>query len=489
MVLSKLKSLYGAQDMTTGRPLTVMMKFSLPLLLGNIAQLMYGMVNARVLGTRVSPGALAAVGTSMPIQNLFFVFFMTVGSGVSIVVAQYYGAKNKEKLSNSIGSALIMTLIATLSIAAIGIPLSGVILNATGVADEILPWAQQYLRIMFAGAISVGFYNVMAGMLRGMGDAVFPLFVLICTSMLNIVLNLLLVGVLNMEVAGSALATVTSQTLSAVACWLRLRRMKGVVDLSRRTLRLQREYVKDILRIGLPVGIQQTVLTTSAVFVQALVNGIFVMDAAGIMTNTIFVASAAAFDQVEAVAMLPRQALSLGGSTFAGQNIGAGQFDRVQKGFRVLLIACLIASAALFTLIYFVGGHLIGWFIDSYNPNYHIIVEWSVRIQRIMIWNYFIIAFMQASTGIIRGAGDTMSVMVITIIATVFMRVPMAYIWVSMGRNELNPGGNWSGIYWSMVICTGIAASLCMLYYLSGRWKKFALTRKAQQAEKSAGKA
>ena len=478
MILSKLKNAFGAKDMTTGRPLAAIMRFSLPLLLGNVAQLMYGMVNARVLGTLVGPGALAAVGASMPIQNLFFVFFMTVGSGVSIVVAQYFGAKDKEKLSNSIGSAMIMTLIATTSVAAAGIPLSGIILNATGVAEEIFPWARQYLMIMFAGSIGVGFYNVMAGMLRGMGDAMFPLLVLICTSLINIVLNQLLVGVLDMEVAGSALATVISQTLSAFACLYRLMKMKDVVEISRRTLRLKKEYVKHILRIGLPVGVQQTVLTTSAVFVQALINGIFVMDITGMMTNTIFVASAAAFDQVEAAAMLPRQALSFGGSTFAGQNIGAGRFDRVKTGFRVLLITCIITSALLFTLIYFLGGRLIGWFIDSYDANFYIIVEWGVRIQRIMIWNYFIIAFMQAAIGIMRGAGDTFSVMVITIIATVFMRVPMAYIWVTLGRDELNPGGNWTGIYWSMVICTGVASALCMLYYLSGRWKKFSLTGK-----------
>ncbi|MCL2401099.1 MAG: MATE family efflux transporter [Oscillospiraceae bacterium] len=478
MILTKMKGLFGAQDMTVGRPLTVMMKFSLPLLLGNLAQLMYNMVNARMLGTMVSPVALAAVGVSMPIQNLFFVFFMTVGAGISIVVAQYFGAKDKEKLSHSVGAAIVMTLIATVAIAVLGISLSGVILNATNVADEIFPWARQYLMIMFAGAVGVGFYNVLSGILRGMGDAVFPLLVLICTSLLNILLNIVFVGMLDMEVAGSAFATVIAQTLSAVACLIRLLKMKDIAEITRRTLRLTKGYVKNILRIGVPVGVQQTVLTMASVFVQALINDTVVPDAAGIASTTIFVAAAAAFNQVEAVSMLPRQALGLGVSTFTGQNIGAAQLDRVKKGFRITLITSLIISAVLFTLIYVFGGHLIGWFIDPADPNAREIVRWGVYIQRIMIWNYFFIAFMQASTGILRGAGATFSVMIVTIIATVFMRVPMAYIWVGMSRTALNPGGEPAGIYWSMVICTGIASALCMWYYLSGRWKKLSLVKK-----------
>jgi len=475
MLLAKFKSLFGAQDMTVGNPLAVMMKFSLPLLFGNIAQLTYNIVNARILGTMVSPLALGAVGVSMPIQNLFFVFFMTVGAGISIVVAQYFGAKKKEDLSNSIGSSIVLTLFTTLGIAALGIPLSGAILNLTNVNEDIFDLARQYLSIMFAGAIGVGFYNVLSGILRGMGDTMFPLIVLIFTSVLNIILNLIFVGALDMGVGGSAFATVLAQTLSAIICMHRLLKMKDTIDISRNTLRPKKRYVKEILRIGLPAGVQQTVLTMASVFVQAFVNGIMVLDARGVMTSAIFAISAATHTQVEALAMLPKQAFSLGGSTFAGQNIGAGQMDRVKQGFRIILATSMIMAIALFLIIYFFGGHLARFFIDQADVNAGVIVYWSVYIQRIMIWNFFFTALIQATTGIIRGAGDTMAVMVITIICTVALRVPMAYIWVTLGRNELNPGGDPAGIYWSMVICTGIAAAMCIGYYISGSWKRRAV--------------
>jgi putative MATE family efflux protein len=462
--------------MTEGNPLAVMLRFSLPLLIGNIAQLLYNTVNAIIVGNLVGPNALSSVSVSTPIQNIFFTFFMTVGTGVSIVVAQYFGAKDREKVSLSVGNAITLALIATLSISLIGVPLAGSLLRLNKVNATILPDARTYLMIMFAGAIGVGFYNILSGILRGLGDSVFPLRVLVGTSLLNIGLVYLFVGVFELGVAGAAIATVTAQTLSAAVCLYKIMRMKSVLDLNRDVLRPRKYMVWHILRIGLPSGVQQVILGSSAFIVNGLVNGILVLDANRLVSDTIFVSAAAAFTQTDAIANLPSQAFSMGGSTFAGQNIGAGRLDRVKQGFKIISVMCLAMSAIIFTVIYIWGGELIKLFVKADDPDYGKIVEWGKWIQRIYVYTYIEMAILQPASGVLRGAGDTMPVMWITIFCTVVLRIPMAWLWVTQSGDQ-SMGGNASGIYWSMVICFGIAAALSLGYYLSGRWKRKILVR------------
>jgi putative MATE family efflux protein len=306
--------------------------------------------------------------------------------------------------------------------------------------------------------------------------------VLLVTTLINIGLDLLFVGPLHMEVAGAAWATVISQTLSALACLWRLKKMRETVELSRDTLRLRREYVKQVLRIGLPAGIMQAILSMSYVFVQSLINSIVVFDALGVANATIFVACNTAVTSVDKFANLPNQAFSMVGSTYAGQNIGAGQFDRVKNGFKIMVAVSLLSSLVLFAVVYVFGEGMLRWFIDMSEPNAAQVLALGVHVQRIMIWCYLIMAVMQPANGVLRGAGATMPVMWFTIIGTVFMRVPMAYIFVHFSKSPEQPGGSPDGIFWSMVICFSIVAAMCVIYYLSGRWKRNILVR---QNEKS----
>ena len=469
---SKLKTWFGSQNMTEGRPLSVLVRFSLPLLIGNIFQLLYNTFNAMIVGNLIGSNALAAVGTCTPIMNLFFTFYMTVGTGVSIVVSQFYGAGDNDRLSRSIGTSLVLALIATLSITALGIPLSGPIMHLIKVDESIFDWSHQYLMIMFAGAIGVGFFNVISGVLRGLGDSVFPLLVLVCTSILNIILVYLFVGVFGYGVAGAAIATVISQTLSAVACLFKLFRIKHIVVIPKKVIRLYRDMVGHILRIGLPSGIQQVILMTSATFVQFLINGIVVFSPAGVASQTIFLAAHTVFNTVDSVTQLPNQAVGLGTSTYTGQNIGAGRFDRVSQGFKVVMATTFTVAAIMTVIIWLFGGDLLKLFIDMNAPDAAEIIGWGIRIQRIYVWCYIGTALIQAPSGMLRGAGSTMPVMWITIFCTVILRMPMAYIWVHSGVSDVAPGGYFGGIYWSMVICTAIAGVMSMAYYLSGRWKR-----------------
>ena len=476
-MIRKLKSMFGAQDMTTGKPLGVMMRFAVPLLIGNIAQLAYNLVNAIVVGRMVNSNALSAVGASAPIQQLFFVFFMTVGTGVSVMIAQYFGAKDKANFDKTVGTAITATLVVTVFITIIGIPLIVPILKLTNVSDPIMfEFARQYLFIMFLGTVGQGFYNVLSGILRGMGEAIFPLFVLIGTSVLNVVLVLLFVGRFNMEVAGAALATVICQYLSAIACMIRLVKMKNVT-ITRALLRPDKMILGQIARIGLPSGVQQCILSVSSMFVQSLINSIVIVAPSGIALTTVFTAINAAITQVDNFSMLPNQAFSMAGSTFAGQNIGAGRLDRVREGFKIILTTSLVVSGVLIVVISIFGGNLISMFVDTANENRDLIISYGIKMQRIMVWCYIATSFTQASSGVLRGAGDTLPVMIITIIGTVGMRMPMAYIMVRSRPSDIFPAGNPSGVYWSMLICYSIVASACFVYYLTGRWKKLALTR------------
>ena len=469
--------MFGAQDMTHGKPLGVMMRFAVPLLIGNIAQLAYNLVNAIVVGRMVNSHALSAVGAATPIQQLFFVFFMTVGTGVSVMIAQYFGAGEKENFDKTVGTAITATLVVTVFITLIGIPFIEPILNLTKVTDpEMFRFAKSYLFIMFLGTIGNGFYNVLSGILRGMGEAFFPLIVLICTSVLNVGLVLLFVGPLHMEVAGAALATIICQYLSATACMVRLAKMKNV-NITRKLLRPNKIILGQIVRIGVPSGVQQCILSVSSMFVQSLINSVVIVSPSGLALTTVFTTINAAITQVDNFSMMPNQAFSAAGSTFAGQNVGAGKLDRVREGFKIILTTSLIVSAVLIVVISIFGRSLISLFVDPSDPNLELILYHGIRMQRIMVWCYIATSFTYASSGVLRGAGDTLPVMIITIIGTVGMRMPMAYFLVRRFPTEVFPAGNPSGVYWSMLICYSLVAASCFVYYLTGRWKKSALTR------------
>ncbi|MDR2359888.1 MAG: MATE family efflux transporter [Oscillospiraceae bacterium] len=476
---SRLGVLFGVKDMTVGSPLSLMLLFSLPLLIGNVAQMLYTVVDGIILGNMINKEALAAVGVSAAIQQPFNTFFMAVGVGATVMVSQYFGAKDKERLSLATGTSLVLTLVVTVFITVVGIPVSGFFLEKTnaGHPGELLfDYAKQYLQITFAGAIGLGFYNILSGILRGLGDAIFPFVVLVATSLLHIALDFLFVGPFRMGVAGAAWSTFIAQYVSAAACLWRLMRMKSTLEVSRRTLRPNKAMAVQIIKIALPAGIMQWVLSAAALFVQSLINSIHVVSAAtGLATNTIFLAANTAVTRIDGLANLPSQAFSMVGSTFAGQNIGAGRLDRVKQGFRIIFTLSMAVELALFILIYIFAPELVKMFISTSDPDAQTILELGTHVVRINVWNFLIMVIVQSTNGVIRGAGDTIAVMIFTLIATVGVRIPVAYIWVMNDKSAMFPNGGPDGVFWSMVIGFSVAAALCMIYYLSGRWKRKAV--------------
>ena len=449
----KFKALFGAQDMTVGNPTRALLKFALPMLIGNIAQLLYSTVDSVIVGKYVGDLALGAIGVSGPIVNMFLILFMAVGTGVTVMVAQYFGAKDYEKLGTSIGNSITLILISVVIITGLGIPLSAPLLRITNTTADIFDMAHAYLVIMFIGAFGNGFYNIISGVLRGLGEAVFPLLVL-------------LVCVLNWGVAGAAWATIIAQTLSAIACLIKLFMMKDVVKLNAKMLKPVAFYTKKIIVLGLPSGIAQGILFVSILFVQSLINSM----------GSMVVATTTAVMRVDSFAMLPCQTFSMAASTFTGQNMGANRMDRVRKGTKAVVIMSLIASVSLVTLLLIFGKFALGWFTDT-----QAVIDLGYRMICIMSVAYVVMAFMQGFSGVMRGAGDTMAAMWITICINVVVRIPTAYIFAHFTKSAEWPTGSPDSIYASMVVAWIVGAIITIAYYSTGRWKKKSLIKVSEE--------
>jgi len=463
-VFKKLKSIFTAQDMTKGNPMTNLVRFSLPLLIGNFAQQLYSTVDSVVVGRYVGDKALSAIGTTLPIINLLLVLLMAVATGVGVMVAQYFGAKDREALSRSVGNAMILILASSVIITATGIPLSKSLLRLTNTPEETFDMADSYFTIILAGVSVVGLYNIAAGILRGLGDSTFPLIAVLLASVLNAILDVWAVAVLGMGVAGAALATIFSQAVSAVLCLNRLRKMKNILDLSASYLVPDKTFIAQILRLGLPAGITQGIFSLSMVFVQSLANRM------GYRVVTCMTAVM----RVDGFAMLPNFTFGMAIATFVGQNVGANRMDRVMKGIREVLKLSLTTSLTLASLLLVFGPNLLRMFTTTEE-----IIALGTNQIRILSVGYIAVAISQVFGGVMRGAGDTMPSMWISLITTVGIRVPLAYLLAALTRSDVNPAGSPYSLFISLLVTWVLGAMANYLWYRRGTWKTKSLVKRA----------
>ena len=249
-MMQKIKQAFGVQDMTVGRPMDSLVRFSIPLLLGNLAQQLYNTVDSIVVGKYVGDTALAAVGTAGPILNLLIVLFMGISTGASILSAQYFGAKDRVRLSQAVGSTIVLTIASGLVMTVVGYFVSPWLVAMVTPPPEVAPGATAYLQIIFIGILGCGMYNILSGVLRGLGDSLNPLIYLVIASLMNIVLDLYFVRDLGMGVAGVAWATIIAQAVSGALCLIRLVRMRDTVDVNRQTLRLNGQLCARLTALG-----------------------------------------------------------------------------------------------------------------------------------------------------------------------------------------------------------------------------------------------
>ena len=455
--MSRIKALFGAQDMTVGIPLDVLMRFSVPLLIGNFAQQLYNTVDSVIVGRYIGDTALAAVGTAGPILNLLLVLFMGIATGASILSAQFFGARDRERLSRTVGNTLLLVLGSGIGMSVIGYLLTPFLIGLTNPPAEVAEGAVIYLRIIFIGFLGGGAYNIISGVLRGVGDSVNPLIYLILASLLNIALDLYFVARLNMGIAGVAWATIIAQALSGLLCVLRVLRMRDLMEISRRTLRPEGTILRRLCGLGIPAGVTSAIFSASAILVQGLVNS---MGTAVIATNV-------AVMRVDGFAMMPNFTFGTAATTYTGQNIGARETARLKSGMKDMLKLALTVSVILVLGIILFGKNLISLFTQT--PE---VIELGRQGLLWLSFGYICFAVTQVLQGVMRGAGDTLVPMWISIICTVILRMPLAYLLAGLTRSAEFPQGSPQAIFASLLISWVMGMLMSVAAYRIGFWRK-----------------
>lgn len=455
--MEKIKALFSATDMTTGTPWKRIVIFTLPMLLGNIAQQLYSTVDSIVVGKYVGDNALAAVGSATPILNLLLVLFVGISMGASIMVAQYFGAKQREDLSQTIGNCITLTAISVLIIMVVSVVITRPLLELLGTPVSIIDWCTDYLLISFLGSVGSAYYNILCGVLRGLGDAFSALIYLLVATVINIVLDIVFVANFNMGVAGVAWATIIAQAVSAVFCFLRLAKMTDLFDLKWSYLKLNKVYANKVISLGLPSGLTQAIMSLAMIIVQSLTNSF----------GEAFIAANVIVMRVDGFAMLPNMSFGTAMTTYTGQNVGARKAERVTQGAKQGTILAVATSTVLTLLILAFGKQLMGIFTETTS-----LVELSRTIMGIIAPGYIAVAVTMSLSGVMRGAGDTMTPMWISLFTTVAVRVPIAYIIAFLTRSVEMPNGNQFCVQISLVSSWILGALITTIIYLRGRWKR-----------------
>lgn len=457
-----LKQLFAPSDMTEGTPWKKIVLFAIPMLIGNIAQQLYSTVDSIVVGKYVGDNALAAVGSSSPIYNLLLVLFIGISVGVGIMVSQYHGAKRKEELSVTIGSCITLTAVSTVILMAGASFLIRPILQLLQTPASIIDWCQSYLFILLMGIGGTAYYNIFSGILRGLGDSVSALIYLLVATVINIVLDIYFVASLQMGVAGVALATIIAQSVSALLCFFKLLKMKDMFELKPKMLIPDKHQSLTLARLGLPSGMTQAIMSMAMIMVQSLTNS---FGEALIAANVIVM-------RVDGFAMMPNFSFGNAMTTFAGQNVGAKKYDRVEQGSKQGTLISVAVSTSITLLILMFGHILMYAFTDTAE-----LVDLSMKMMRILAVGYIAVALTQSLSGIMRGAGDTLTPMWVSIITTVIIRVPLAYALAAATKSEALPNGAPESIFISLLVSWCLGALMTYVSYRKGTWKTKAIQR------------
>lgn len=394
-------------DMTVGNIWLHMLQFSVPMAIGLLFQQLYNTVDTLVVGQFVGQQAQAAVGSTGPIINTIVGFCAGLATGASVVISQRYGAHDSEGLGKAVHTTIALTFLMSLIATGIGQLIITPMLRFMQTPEDVMESSHTYLSIYFAGVAGILFYNIGSGILRAVGDSRRPLIFLVVSALLNTALDLLFVLVFKMGVDGVAWATVLSQILSAALILLTLSREKGGYGIRWRQIRIDREFLRVILRLGLPSSIQSAITSFSNVFVQSYINAF----------GSACMAGYGVYNKIDAFALIPVQSISMSSTTFVGQNWGARQPRRAREGVRTATVMSLIATAVLGVLVFLLARPLMGFFSPEEE-----VIEYGIRFIHIVTPFYVTICFNQIYAGALRGIGDATMPTVIMLISFVAFR-------------------------------------------------------------------
>jgi len=434
--------------MTQGSITRQLILFSIPLLIGNFFQQLYNTVDSIIVGQFVGKQALAAVGTSLPLINLLIGFFMGVAAGASIIISQYYGAKRWEDLRKAVHTFCWFTLVVGIIMTIIGVAGSSFFLSIIGVPSDIFQDANDYLKIYFAGIGVTMIYNSGAGILRAVGDSRRPLYFLIVSSLTNVVLDLVFVVNFNMGVKGVAWATVLATIISSVLVIWTLVKDKGEYRVSLKEIRLHKDVLREIIRIGIPSGLQQIIVSISNTMVQAYVNSFSSAAIAGFGTGRKF----------DNFLVLPIQSFGLAITTFVGQNAGAKQLERARKGVRVCLFISILIIILLGIPVYFNAEFCISLFTSDAE-----VIRIGAQFMRTVCPFYFAMCFNAIYTGAIRGVGVTIGPTIIQVFCFCFVRQAMLALLMPVVK-DINL------VFYGYALTWCLSALMMAIYYYRGKY-------------------
>ena len=394
-------------DMTQGTIWKQLIRFALPLALAHLLQQSYNIFDAIMVGRFVSSEALAAVSASIPITMMTIAFFMGLSNGASVLIAQYFGAKNREELKNSVHTAVLMALLIGVVLSAVGVVVSPHMLRLVQTPEEVFVEAVVYLRIYFAGLSGITVYNMGAAILTATGDSKRPLYFLTFSMIIKLILNLLFILVFNLGVMAVAWSTVIAQAITAVLVIRLLCGHPTEIRLNLWQLRIHKHILSGILRIGLPGGVQGIIISFSNVIVQTYINSLGGAVMAGYGTN----------GRIEAFLFAPVAGVGLAVATFVGQNLGSGQVERAREGTRIAMRVGLIATFMGSALVFTFARQLFQIFTADEQ-----VIYYGLSFMRVFVPAYFLLSFNQIMSGALRGSGDVKVPMLLNIACFVVLR-------------------------------------------------------------------
>lgn len=435
-------------NMTEGSVKRVMLSFALPVFLSQLFQQLYNTADSLIVGNLLGKQALAAVSSSASLIRLFTELMVGVSMGAGVVISRYFGADEHEKVTDTIHTVTAFGLLAGIFTTLVGVLLSPVLLRWMGTAPDVMEGSVAYFRNYFLGALAVMLYNVFTGVMNALGDSRRPLYYLMFSSALNVVLDLLFIGVFGFGVGSAATATAISQAASAILCCIHLCRLNTVYRLRLRKVRFHGRLMGEIARMGLPTGVQNSVISIANVLVQSHINS-FGSDA---------MAACGAYSKLQGFAFLPIMSFALAITTFVSQNLGAKNYDRARRGARFGIVSMVIMAEIIGVILLFASPVLVRMF--NKDPE---VVKIAVTQSRIENLFFCMLAFSHAIAGVCRGAGRATVPM--TVMLSVWCVLRIVYITVAMSLCH-----EYYLLFWSYPITWLISSAIFLVYYLKSDW-------------------
>lgn len=434
--------------MTEGAIWKKIIYFAMPVFFGNLFQQLYNTADSLIVGNFLGSEALAAVSSSGNLIFLLVGFFNGIAMGGGVIIARYFGARDSENLERAIHTSVAFGIAASLILTIFGMALAPQILKWMGTPDEVMALSVSYFRIYFAGSFGFVMYNIFVGILQAVGDSKHPLFYLIVSSIVNIILDIVLVGFLHYSVGAAALATIISQFISAILCLHLLLHTKSEYRLIPSRIRFDKEMLYQIIRLGLPAGLQNSIIGFANVVVQSNINAF----------GQVAMAGCGAFSKIEGFGFLPITSFTMALTTFVGQNLGARQYERTLKGARFGIICSMVLAELIGIAIFIMAPVLIAAFSDD--PS---VIQVGTDRARTSALFFFLLAFSHCMSAILRGAGKSTVPMLVMLLCWCVIRV--AYVTIMMQIVHVI-----DVVYWAYPITWTLSSIVFIIYYKKVNW-------------------